>query len=134
MMMIPLLRLAAVGFALSIGFIPSPVRAGAADDAVMKRGRVLSLRCSTCHEYAAGKAHKVGPNLHGFFGRRAGAAPGFDFSPAMSASTRVWNEATIDQWLERPSAVIPGTKMAFVGLPKPDDRRALIAWLREATR
>jgi cytochrome c len=127
-------RLSMFGVALSLAAIATPTDAAPADDALLKRGQILSLRCSSCHEYAAGKPHKVGPNLHGFFGRKAGAAAGYDFSPAMHASPKIWTDATLDQWLEKPSAVIPGTKMAFVGLAKPEDRKALTAWLRKATR
>lgn len=106
----------------------------AADPAQMKRGAVLSLRCSTCHEFAAGKPNKVGPNLHGTLGKPAGGIADFAYSPALKASKTVWTDATLDAWLERPTAVIPGTKMAFVGLPRPEDRAALIAWLKQATK
>jgi cytochrome c len=55
-------------------------------------------------------------------------------SPALKASRTVWTDAALDAWLERPTTVIPGTKMAFVGLPRPEDRAALIAWVKQATQ
>jgi cytochrome c len=107
----------------------------AADQAaLLKRGAVLSMRCSTCHEFAAGKPNKVGPNLRGTLGKPAGGVAGFAYSPALLASKTVWTDATLDAWLERPTAVIPGTRMAFVGLPRPEDRAALIVWLKQATK
>jgi cytochrome c len=62
-------------------------------------------------------------------GRKAGSLPGYAYSPAMKAQDFVWTEAKLDQWLTRPSAVVPGTAMAFEGLPKAEDRAALIAYL-----
>lgn len=120
--------------AVSFLAVASPSAAAPADEALLKRGQLLSLRCTSCHEYAVGRPHKVGPNLNGIFGRKAGSAAGYNYSAAMGASTRFWTDATVDQWLEKPTAVIPGTKMAFVGLPKAEDRLALTAWLRKATR
>ncbi|WP_252181356.1 cytochrome c family protein [Azospirillum sp. B4] len=98
------------------------------------RGERLSIRCKTCHEFAADKPNKVGPNLHGLFGRPAASAPGFNYSPAMRGSGIVWDEKALDAWLTRPSALVPGTTMAFAGLADKADRDALIGWLRQATR
>ena len=46
----------------------------------------------------------------------------------------VWNEETLDRFLEDPLAVVPRTFMTYAGVPDPADRAALIAWLAEATR
>jgi cytochrome c len=77
---------------------------------------------------------KRGANLHRTLGKPAGGVAGFAYSPALLASKTVWTDASLDAWLERPTAVIPGTKMAFVGLPRAEDRAALIAWLKQATK
>ncbi|TWB45867.1 c-type cytochrome [Nitrospirillum pindoramense] len=106
----------------------------AADKGATEKGEKLSIRCRTCHEFAAGKPHKVGPNLHGLFGRTAGQEPGFNYSKALRDSGIVWDEKALDAWLTRPSGLVSGTTMAFMGLPDKADRDALIAWLREATR
>jgi cytochrome c len=120
---------------LALAALLTATPALAADQtALLKRGAVLSMRCSTCHEFAAGKPNKVGPNLHGTLGKPAGGVAGFAYSPALQASKTVWTDTTLDDWLERPTAVIPGTKMAFVGLPRSEDRAALIAWLKQATK
>lgn len=119
---------------LALAALLTATPALAADPAQLKRGAVLSMRCSTCHEFAAGKPDKVGPNLHGTLGKPAGGVTGFAYSPALKTSKTVWTDATLDAWLERPTAVIPGTRMAFVGLPRPEDRAALIAWLKVATK
>lgn len=116
------------------GAAPSTRSAVAPDDAVIKRGRLLFLQCRACHEVAAGQPHKVGPNLHGIMGQAAARAEGFNYSDALSKSKLTWDAATLDRWIEHPSAVVPGTTMAFVGVASEADRRALIAYLESATR
>jgi cytochrome c len=104
------------------------------DGATQRRGKLLFLQCRACHEVAAGAPDKVGPNLHGVFGRKAGTAPGFaGFSGALGSSGLVWTPETLDAFLARPSAVVPGTLMAFAGIAEPKDRQTLIAYLREVT-
>lgn len=107
---------------------------GAADVADPERGATLWGKCQACHTYQAGKRHSVGPNLHGMFGRKAGAAEGFKrYSEAMAGSTVVWTEETLDGYLAATTEYMPGTKM-YAGLSIPRDRLDLIAWLRDATR
>ena len=123
---------------LGIGYAPVSGAAegssSAASEAMLKRGKLLFLQCRACHEVTMGQPHKVGPNLHGFMGRKAAAAEGFVYSNALSASTLVWDVATLDRWIAHPESVAPGTTMAFVGVANEADRRALIAYLDSATR
>jgi cytochrome c len=95
------------------------------------RGRLLFLRCASCHDISAGASPKIGPNLKGVVGRRAGSLAGYAYSPAMKAQTFVWDPAMLDRWLTRPSDVVPGTAMAFGGIANAADRAALIAYLRD---
>lgn len=97
------------------------------------KGERLFLRCRTCHEVAAGKPNKVGPNLHGFWGKPAGHVEGFKYSDALRNSGVVWDEKTLDVWLTHPTTLVGGTTMAFIGLPDKADRDALIAYLQKAT-
>jgi cytochrome c len=94
------------------------------------RGKLLFLRCASCHDISAGASPKIGPNLLGVVGRRAGSLPGYAYSPALAARNFVWDEAMLDRWLTRPSDVAPGTAMAFAGVPSAADRAAIIAYLR----
>lgn len=87
------------------------------------------LRCRSCHSYEAGKKNAVGPNLLNVFGNPAGADTNYAFSKALLESQIIWNEANLDAFLTNPSKTIPGSKMAFVGLKKEEDRKALIEWM-----
>lgn len=122
-----LLPLAAFGMTIASLSFASPAQAQAANAATGKR---LYARCQACHSTVAGQPHKVGPNLSGFYGQKAASRPGFRYSRAMAASPVKWDDKTLDAWLQRPNAVVPGTTMAFPGMARPEDRVALIAYLK----
>lgn len=98
-------------------------------DPVAERGRELFKPCRACHVIAPGGPDRVGPNLHGVFGRKAGSRPGFAYSPALRTADFVWTAERLDAWLADPKGYLPGSSMAFPGVPDHDDRAALIAWL-----
>ena len=99
-----------------------------------KRGQLLSLACVACHSLGAGEKTIVGPNLHGVFGRPAGAIEGFDYSPSLRSSGLVWTPRALDAWLADPGTFVAGTKMTFTGYRSVEDRRDLIAYLLQATQ
>lgn len=99
-----------------------------------KLGRRVFLLCAACHNVVKGEAHKVGPNLNGFFGQQAGMKSDFVYSEALKNKGIVWSEETIREWLNNPASYVPGTKMAFVGVKKKDQQDALIAYLKEVTK
>jgi len=101
----------------------------AADSADLKRGEKLYRKCKTCH-YLDKEKNKIGPHLVGIFGRKAGSVAGFKYSDAMKASGITWDEKTIDEYLTKPKAFIPGNKMTFAGLKKAEDRADLIAYMK----
>jgi len=80
-------------------------------------------RCGTCHAVQAGQ-NRVGPSLHGVFGRRAGAVAGYSYSPALTAWGQNWTVANLDRYLADARATVPGTKMLIVA--PPDAQRAEI--------
>ena len=101
-----------------------------AGDAV--KGKKIFLKCAACHSLDAG-VNKVGPSLHGIIGRASASIAGFNYSDAMKGANLTWDIATIEKYITNPKALVPGNKMAFPGLPKPEDRANLIAYLKEAS-
>lgn len=103
----------------------------AAEPASVERGAALWAKCQACHTINAAGRHTVGPNLFGIFGRKAGTAPGYRYSPAMRDSPVVWTDDTMDAFLAATQDFMPGAKM-YGGLAIPQDRMDLIAWMRRS--
>jgi len=93
-------------------------------------GRRVFIRCQTCHVIEEG-VNRQGPSLYGIFGREAGTVEGFRYSPANADSGIVWTKQIMFEYLEDPQEFIPGTYMAFPGLPDPQDRADVIAYIAE---
>jgi cytochrome c len=92
--------------------------------------RLFKRLCTVCHVAEKDSAKKgVGPNLWGIVGRKAGTIEGFRYSEANRNSGIVWSAETLDPYLESPRKEIPGTSMAFAGIRKPEERKAMIAYL-----
>lgn len=98
------------------------------------RGELLGLACAACHKLRAGEGTLIGPNLHGVFGRPAGAVAGFEYSPALLQSGLVWTPRSLEAWLADPAGFVAGTTMPFTGYRSATDRRDLIAYLLRATQ
>ncbi len=96
------------------------------------KGERVFKKCQACHALAPGEHTDKGPSLHGIFGRKAGTAEGYAYSEPMKAATVVWSEETLDAFLADSQGVVPGNTMNFSALRKPEDRTAVIAYLREA--
>lgn len=92
-------------------------------------GEKVSKICGSCHNFHASEGNKIGPNLAGVVGRSRGAVADFAYSDAMKAKGGKWDEASLNEFLFSPKDFVPGTKMSFAGLKKPEDRAALIKWL-----
>ncbi len=93
-------------------------------------GKVAFASCAICHNNVQGAAAKMGPNLYGVFGRKAGSASGFAYSSALKASGITWTETELNAFLTNPSAKVPGTKMGAGGISDATKRKAVIAYLK----
>ncbi len=96
-----------------------------------ENGKALFQKlCFTCHTIDKGGANKVGPNQWNLVGRKKGTEPGFSYSSGMQAMGGTWSYEDINHMIFKPLAYVKGTKMAFVGVPKEQDRADIIAYLR----
>jgi len=112
---------------LAAAALAANAQAWALPDAV--RGEQVYARCLACHALAV---DRVGPRHCGLFGRLAGSVPGFTYSEAMKKSKIVWNDKTLDRFLAKPLAMVPGTAMTYDGVADPTERADLIAYLKRA--
>jgi cytochrome c len=103
------------------------------DPALVQRGQRVFLYCAACHNLQPGQSAKVGPILSGVVGAHAASRSDYEYSPALKQSGLVWTEENLEKWLTKPGDLVPGTKMAFIGLAKPEDRAAVIAYLQITT-
>lgn len=96
--------------------------------------RQFARKCSVCHTLGPDDANRAGPTLYKVFGRRAGTLPGYHYSPALQGADIVWNAETIGQLFdEGPDVMTPGSKMPMQRIRTPEERAALIDYLRRAT-
>ena len=132
------LRLAAAALALCTAFAhgadapapPAAISGFQPGDPV--RGRLVFGACRTCHYPDKGAGHQNGPSLWNVFGRKAGTQEGFAYySEALRSSGIVWTPEYLDAWLANPTGFIPGTVMMTLGVPDPQQRADLIAYLMQ---
>jgi cytochrome c len=121
--------------------VPEP-QVGGIDPELLRRitaanianGEALATgRCGTCHRFTAEGDPLVGPNLYNIFGAPVAAAEGFGYSQAfleLKAEDATWTAGRLDEFLANPAIAVPGTRMGFAGIADPDDRAAVIAYLR----
>lgn len=95
-------------------------------------GQAVSAKCAACHKLDASNANATGPGLWDVVGRKPAAHPGFNYSGAMkdfAGKQPIWDYDALYTFLKAPGKDVPGTNMTFVGLKKPEDRIAMIAYL-----
>ena len=90
-------------------------------------GEKVFGKCKSCHKIDGTNA--TGPHLNGVVGRQPGTVPDFGYSEAMKGVTEPWTPEHLFAFLQNPKGVVAGTKMGFAGLPKPEDRANVIAYL-----
>lgn len=122
------MRAIAIVFASFAALALAPAAAKAQDAAL---GEKVFNKCKACHQIGESAKNAVGPVLNGVVDRPSGSYPDYSYSDANKQSGLTWNEATLKEYLKDPRAKVPGTKMAFPGLQKPEDIDNLIAFLRQ---
>jgi cytochrome c len=93
-------------------------------------GEKVHRKCVQCHTFDKGGKNGIGPNLWDVVGQKHAHIDGFSYSNAIKSKEGPWSYDELYAFIKKPSAYAPGTKMAFAGIPKREDRVALIAWMR----
>ena len=88
---------------------------------------IYESKCGACHSL---DQNRIGPKHRGVYGRRSASVPDFNYTPALKRLNVVWDAATLDRWLQNPTAMAPGTAMGF-RLPSPQERADVIAYLKQ---
>ena len=120
----------AIGAVVTFVVLSMPSHLALADDAV--DGASVFRKCQACHSQEPGVT-KIGPSLSALVGRKSASLPGYNYSAAMQQANVTWDAATLDNFLTAPFKFVPGTKMTFAGLSKPEDRAAVIEFLKGTT-
>jgi cytochrome c len=118
-------------FGAAVALFAMVARPAWAESGDAARGRIVYAQCQICHQI---DRNGIGPRHMGLFGRKAGSLRDYIYSTALKNSGIVWNEQTLDQWLQGPSTMVPNTKMIFAGVSDPQERADVIAYLKEATK
>ena len=93
-------------------------------------GAKIAKKCVSCHTFDKGGANKIGPNLWNIVNAPKASRSGFAYSKAFSSLEGNWDIDSLHIFLHKPSRYIPGTKMSFVGIKKPQDVADVIAYLQ----
>ncbi len=100
------------------------------DEADAAKGEKLTKACLACHNFQEGGAHKVGPNLYNIVGADIARHADYSYSSALAEFEGDWTYQALSQFLEKPKKYVKGTKMAYAGMKKPEDRADLLAYLK----
>ncbi|PEQ12602.1 hypothetical protein B2G71_09815 [Novosphingobium sp. PC22D] len=94
------------------------------------KGKILFMQCAACHATTADAPEKVGPSLFGIYGAKVATRPDFTYSKSMAEEAFRWDDAHLAKFLQKPSGLVPGTKMVFGGIADPARRADIIAYLK----
>lgn len=95
----------------------------------VEAGRKLFARCAGCHQVGPNAGNIFGPQLNGILGRRAGSVGDYAYSPALKASTLVWDEARLAAFIRNSDQVIPGNKMRFMNFMSEQQAAEIVSYL-----
>jgi cytochrome c len=112
---------------------PAPHAADADGDAANGKELFMASGCPACHGVTKEDNSKVGPNLVGVVGRKAGTTQSL-LGPSENLKKYgvTWSAETLDEFLVNPNAKVPGTAMAGM-LADPQQRADVIAYLSTLT-
>ena len=94
-------------------------------------GKKLFKKCISCHSIVKGGKNKIGPALYNVVGRKVGGVADYKYSKALAAYEKEWTFEELNGFLTKPAKWIKGTKMAYAGLKKEEDRASIIKYLNQ---
>ena len=101
---------------------------------IEERGLSAFRACAVCHARTdpadPATPRLIGPSLFGVFDAPSARLSDYDYSPAMRRANLVWDEATLDAYIESPSTIVPGSRMSYPGEADPETRAAIVAYLK----
>jgi len=97
----------------------------------VQKGENSFKKCLPCHSVGPDARNKIGPELNGLDGRKAGTVPNYSYSDANKNSGLTWDEATFKEYIKDPRAKISGTKMTFPGIKNEQEINDLWAYLKQ---
>jgi cytochrome c len=112
-----------------IAMIATSTAASVAQDA--EKGKTVFNQCMICHSIGPGAQNKIGPELNGLDGRKAGTVANFSYSDANKNLGIVWNEASFKDYIKDPRAKVPGTKMVLAGVKNEQQVNDLWAYISQ---
>jgi cytochrome c len=98
------------------------------DRVAVGRG-VFATSCAPCHTASENGATRAGPNLYGIAGKPAASLASFAYSPALRNSGIIWTTEQLQAFIERPTRMVPGTRMTYAGVRDPEQAAAVVAYL-----
>lgn len=117
---------------LHTALLTATLAAPALAEGNVANGEKVFKKCAACHAVTADAKGRVGPTLYGVVGRKSGSVPEFKYSNPMlklGEEGHVWTPEEIALFVENPKKFLPGTRMSFAGLKKPEERADLVAYL-----
>jgi len=107
---------------------------GDPDDPIAQGALQFARKCSVCHTLKPDGRNRAGPTLYKLFGRRIASLPGYPYSKGLNDLDIVWTEETVSKLFEQgPENFTPGSKMPLQKMTDPEQRAALVAFLKIAT-
>ena len=95
------------------------------------KGEKIFKKCAACHSIIKGGKNKIGPALYNVVGRQVGGVSEYKYSKALAEYDKLWTIEELNGFLLKPSKWIKGTKMAYAGLRKEEDRASIIKYLNK---
>jgi cytochrome c len=123
------IRRSICAFAAALATLALSASPGQAAD--VAKGEVAFVRqCAICHTIDKGGENRLGPNLFGIVGKRAGTVPGFKYTNAFrNTATFEWSEGLLGPWIALPAVMVPGTAMGVFPGVSDRDKDDIVAYV-----